>query len=494
MNRLHTLGFVALALLIGAHNPLAAHASVSTKKPVEVSASAQQSDKTSSTAAKDAQTLSPLETAVKQGAKLIELLSQHAPYATVAQFVNDYFAQVTDPQLRSAFINADDFGSRPLIVAVRCGVKMIKLLLEHGATVNQRGWIGTTALITAVQGAARNPGSVESIQLLLAAGADVNAADLSGATALIEAAYALYAHNPEPRKIVTLLLAARADVNAVDKGGRTPLIGAAGYGYRPETLEIVKALLAAGAQVNTANKSYTTALGAAASSRSEETVKLLIAHGADVNACTKDSGYTVLMSNSDKIQKILLEHGANVYARTKEFGHTALIRAVLNKSVKSVQLLLEYGSDVNARSNDGRNCLDSVKEDLWDNTSREIFKLLLKHKIEISPSQWESINMSVQYHLADIELVKLLLAYTNGFDKDMMLRHAVYRMLHNTIREPYIKAAQLLLKHGANPHSEKYDSHAMHYDKTKTAYMLAQESTNAEIKNLFSAKKAATVA
>ena len=59
----------------------------------------------------------------------------------------------------------------------------VRLLLEHGAKVDERDVSGNTALVFAAVG-----GHVETVKLLLAAGADPNRRDEQGKTVLQHAA------------------------------------------------------------------------------------------------------------------------------------------------------------------------------------------------------------------------------------------------------------------------------------------------------------------
>jgi RNA polymerase sigma factor (sigma-70 family) len=71
-------------------------------------------------------------------------------------------------------------GTLPLGGASANGkLEMVKLLLEHGASVNGKNGLGHTALFNAAM-----YGQVEAMKLLIDAGADVNARDKNGETAL----------------------------------------------------------------------------------------------------------------------------------------------------------------------------------------------------------------------------------------------------------------------------------------------------------------------
>ena len=87
----------------------------------------------------------------------------------------------------------------------------LKALLEAGTNINEKGDMGMTALMLALQ----KDASVEVINALLEAGADVSAHDLLGQTPLIYAAQC--STSPD---VVRTLINAGADKNTKDNSGR----------------------------------------------------------------------------------------------------------------------------------------------------------------------------------------------------------------------------------------------------------------------------------
>jgi len=75
------------------------------------------------------------------------------------------------------------FAMSPLMHALE-DLEMVKLLIEHGADVNQKNFRGATALMASAVG--RDPSVVK---YLIEKGADVNARDIDGTTALMGAEY-----------------------------------------------------------------------------------------------------------------------------------------------------------------------------------------------------------------------------------------------------------------------------------------------------------------
>jgi ankyrin repeat protein len=185
---------------------------------------------------------------------------------------------------------ADEDKTTPLVWAIYNAneeerVKIVKLLLDKGASAKERSISGWTALHLA---AFRD---LATVKLLIAAGADVNAAiksgEFPGRTPLHGEKTPAPGHTPlhgtHIGEIAEALIAAGADVNAADKYGSTPLHGM-------HIGEIAEALIAAGADVNAADEFGDTPLH---DTWKGEIAEALIAAGADVNA-TNNSGDTPL--------------------------------------------------------------------------------------------------------------------------------------------------------------------------------------------------------
>ncbi|MHC4212186.1 MAG: ankyrin repeat domain-containing protein [Planctomycetota bacterium] len=125
-------------------------------------------------------------------------------------------------------------------------------------------------------------------------------------------------------EFVKQLIAKGADISVKDKGGETPLQHAASHGHK----EVVKLLVAKGADVNVAAKNGTHPLGDAALAGHEDVVKLLIASGADVNL-------------SAKIHNLTMYRGTALHAAAYS-GHSTI-----------VDLLIAKGADVNINATNG---------------------------------------------------------------------------------------------------------------------------------------------
>jgi ankyrin repeat protein len=124
----------------------------------------------------------------------------------------------------------------------------VKVLLEYGAGVEDRGRQGLTALHYAVRG-----GKLPLIQLLLERGAQVNARDEDGLTPLLQLAKTRSKADPIP--VMELLAAGGADLDARDATQGTLLM----YFARQGKAEAVRWLLANGADRRARNQSGKTA-------------------------------------------------------------------------------------------------------------------------------------------------------------------------------------------------------------------------------------------
>ncbi len=137
----------------------------------------------------------------------------------------------------------------------RCDVKMVAMLIKHGADVNQPApYLGLPLDLAASQC------DSEIVQLLLDAGAAVEGRSPyptgAGATALHSASVTRLAN-------IQLLLEHGADPNARKRNGSTPLfdvVASAGGVDDDQRIEAAKVLLEAGADVNAKNNSGDSAL------------------------------------------------------------------------------------------------------------------------------------------------------------------------------------------------------------------------------------------
>ena len=283
-----------------------------------------------------------------------------------------------------------DHGS-PLVAALSGNfLRVVELLLEHGAHVHVRGdpplfhvisfsddarvasvqlLLRHCAYVNAGQENFQTPlhraadvGCAKVARILLEHGADVDHRDDMGQVPLHLVSNKIGKHDHERSIVAQLLLENHADVNALDEDHLTPLHFASSYGR----LEVARLLLDHGAKANARNVSGQTALHLVSqredfSCENPNIARLFLEFALDVNAKDKDDATPLHFACSHgnfETALVLLEHGANVNAQNAD-GQTPLHRSSQcsiyhyeDDSPRIVQLMLEHGADVNARDKD----------------------------------------------------------------------------------------------------------------------------------------------
>jgi len=224
-------------------------------------------------------------------------------------------------------------------------------LLNHGATVDKLDADGNTPLIVAVIG--QNP---RIAKLLIDHGASLNAKDQSG-----HPVWALMAasHDPLMRK----LAAGHHSVGASDAHGRTALMLAA---QAKDAATIVK-LIAQGANPNQADKDGLTALDyvpweSHTDTRAMAAIKALIAHGANVNlsgpnVVTPAMVYATLPEST--ALEFLSTLGCDINKPGLN-GDTPLMRASTRPAARCVIYLIDHGATVDQRNSQGDTALTTA--------------------------------------------------------------------------------------------------------------------------------------
>jgi uncharacterized protein len=255
-------------------------------------------------------------------------------------------------------------GVPPLVFAARQGdIESAKLLLEHGADVNQQTEGGWTALIAAVQNR-----YYEMAKVLLEHGADPKIQNKGGWSALY-------------------LATDNRNIEGGDYPTRKPDM---------DHLEIIKLLIDRGADVNARMHSSTetrtifthqwlyedgaTPFLRAAQSSDLALMKLLLEHGADPQLATDDGttplmvasgigwveGVTYEWSKAANLEAVamLLDLEIDVNAHNSE-GRTALMGAAHKGRNDVVQLLVDRGADVGAHDIGSRDTIHKLSGVRW---------------------------------------------------------------------------------------------------------------------------------
>jgi ankyrin repeat protein len=231
----------------------------------------------------------------------------------------------------------------PLLNAAEAGdVHQVKLLLDHGANIEEGNYYGLTALHRASE-----EGRLQVVKLLLSRGADVSAQDCDGGRALEKAAQ--QGHG----RTVALLAAWGADLSYRDSMGCTLLMRAAEWGW----IVVLHSLLQDGkVDVNDSDLFGETALHKAAKQGRRNIVDALIRYGADISAKCSD-GHTLVTWAIRNHWGDLLNLLLTSSSPSKEDLTLALVAAVKRGMVPETQVLVHAGADVAHRDSQGNTLL-----------------------------------------------------------------------------------------------------------------------------------------
>ena len=375
-----------------------------------------------------------------------------------------------------ADVNArDEAHWTPLHLASFCGkVEIVQLLLNHSAKSKARGGRGETPLHRVSCGKCKPQDGVRIAQLLLEFGVNVNTEDKDQRTPLHVAS------NYGKLEIARLLLSHGADVYAVDRYGNTPLhhISRGKYDFEEAGIDVARLLSECGRDVNRQNKNHWTPLHFASYYGEPKIARLLLDCGAKVNALD-NLGRTPLHNVSRgeydskeagiSIAQLLLQSGGDVNQQTKE-QWTPLHFSSYNGKPEITQVLLDHGANVDAVDNLGRTPLHDVSRGKYDSKEAGIgvARLLLQYggdvnqqtKGQWTPSHFASYN-------GKPEITQVLLDHGAKVDAVDNLGRTP---LHNVSRGKYdsneagISVAQLLLRRGGNVNRQsKYQRTPLHF-------------------------------
>jgi ankyrin repeat protein len=227
----------------------------------------------------------------------------------------------------------------PLLRAVeRNHVRIVQLLLDHGAPLDTTDRDGRTALMTA---AWKNHWHV--LQVLIARGANVNAKDNRKRNVLHNLAADKHCNWGEDVIAILLKTVCQIDGEAgQDELGRTPLHWACATGKLRLAEMLLKRPHGPIADVNAIEFRNKSALHIAIAHDRDDIVQLLLRHGADVDS-RSDGGWTPLHNACDKgaidLVRILLHAGAKINSQllngvtplhlAAQAGHTEVVECLL---------------------------------------------------------------------------------------------------------------------------------------------------------------------
>ncbi|MBW3540609.1 MAG: ankyrin repeat domain-containing protein [Planctomycetes bacterium] len=284
-----------------------------------------------------------------------------------------YAAEVGNLKTLEALIDSDpdvvhsrdSVGRTPLHYAADGNqVKAVKLLIEHGARVDERDRMGYTPLHVSAF-----PGALDAARTLIELGADPNARQkslelqaLGEGSSVLEIA-AMRGH----AELVKLLLEREVEVQDKKRKGRDTALHRACMGllaskYRDRSeyvgnRKVLALLVPKFDDPNVRNLDHQTPLQVAAASGAAETVDYLLENHPNVNREAEASGGNTalhLAVHSEPLVKVpperraaviavLLKHGANTEARNND-GHTPLERARAHADETVIRVLVEAHS------------------------------------------------------------------------------------------------------------------------------------------------------
>jgi len=302
-----------------------------------------------------------------------------------------------------ADINEQEFiDGRPLRTALNEASKrgnddIVKILIQAGADLELRDYLGETALMKA---AWREHDS--TVSLLIEAGADINAEDITGSTAI------MWAADQDHVEITRLLIHSGANLHISNDLGETVLMKAASRGH----LEIVSLLIEAGVDLNMADDDGTTAITSAVLNDQMETVKLLFEAGADVHYDAyeypqdedddEEEGHCCYWPDATTdIVEYLSNAGVDLDMRDKN-GSTALIKASRDGCEEAVRALIAAGADLNKFNIEMTTPLIVAIRSEQESIARMLLNTRLPDVHAKDEEGWTALTAALSGHMFDV--------------------------------------------------------------------------------------------
>jgi len=283
----------------------------------------------------------------------------------IAVWENDLAAlQTAIREQPDSLDSLDDTGTPAVCIAAdRTNIAAIRLLLGHGANVNETDDGGDTALITACNGF-----SVALVRFLIDAGSKLSVSNSSGDTALHRAAYNALSESAE--MVELLLLHERSLVNKTNCRGETPLFAWARLEQQAEETATrkLRALRAAGCSIEARDEAGQTPL------------------------------HLAIISGNCHALRLLFEAGAS-FCQTVRSGRGVLHLAALYSSVRIAKFLSSLQLDI-----------DTELEDVEGDTPWDCFAFVLDA---------EGDQLGVWKKIGDYEAEEFVRCFTKFRDRNL---------------------------------------------------------------------------
>ena len=273
--------------------------------------------------------------------------------------------------------------------AARRYVDITRLLLDHGARIDERDGTGRTPLSRGLTFHA----SASVVQLLLQRGAKLNARDTDGEAAFVAAEFHDYIRPAgEGMAVLRVLARFKPNFNERDSHEGTTLLH-----QHSDQPAIVRFLVEHGTDMNAKDKTGASGWSEVARHfdyvRDIKLLRWLIARGADLK--TRDNKGNSLLITSCATQgnfpivDLLLQHGASPNESNNR-GTTALMAAARgtyepgnvapDSGLESVKRLIALGAKINARDKNGATALDYAEAGRrFEATMGSVHRFLLQH-------------------------------------------------------------------------------------------------------------------
>lgn len=160
-----------------------------------------------------------------------------------------------------------------------------------------------------------------------------------------------------------------ADINLTGHWGLSPIILICqDSNILEHSVRFIKEFVALGADVNSKSRRGNSALVYALMANNFGLVECLISLGADINSANKRGNTPLMMAcfrnNSRAVERLI--KGADINCQNID-GQSALMTAVKEESIESVQLLVDEGADISLEDNDGSTAIQLAKQLEYDN-------------------------------------------------------------------------------------------------------------------------------